>query len=51
MEYQLHGYRDAVKFMKKAPQHLKTASSKRLWELAQTMDLNEWWEKLSDFER
>lgn len=51
MEYQLHGYGDAVKFMKKAPLHLRTASSKRLWKLAQTMDLNEWWEKLSDFER
>jgi len=51
IEYQHHGYKDAVKFMRKAPQHLKTTSSKQLWKLAQTMDLNEWWEKLSDFER
>ncbi len=50
-EYHLHGYREAVKFMKKAPQHIKTKSAKRLWKLAQTMDLNEWWEKLSDFKR
>jgi len=37
--------------MKKAPQHLKTKSAKRLWQLAKTMQLNQWWEKLSEFRR
>ena len=50
-EYHLHGFKEAVKFMKKAPQHLKTQSARRLWKLAQGIDLNEWWEKLSDFKR
>ncbi|MFC1703909.1 HD family hydrolase, partial [Candidatus Omnitrophota bacterium] len=50
-EYHLHGYKEAVKFMRKAPEHIKTKSARRLWKLAQTMDLNKWWEKLSDFKR
>jgi len=50
-EYYLYGYKEAEKFMKKAPQHLKTKSAKRLWQLAKTMQLNQWWEKLSEFRR
>jgi len=50
-EYHQHGFKEAVKFMRKAPQHLKTKSAKRLWRLAKNMQLNEWWEKLSDFRR
>jgi putative hydrolase of HD superfamily len=50
-EYYLHGYKEAVKFMKKAPQHLKTKSAKRLWYLAKKMQLNQWWERLSEFRR
>ena len=50
-EYHQYGFKEADKFMKKAPQHLKTKSAKRLWSLAKTMNLNEWWEKLSDFRR
>lgn len=50
-EYYQQGFRQAVKFMKKAPTHLKSKSSKKLWKLARTMDLNVWWEALSDFRR
>lgn len=50
-EYYEYGFRQAVKFMRKAPQHLKSKSAKRLWRLAKTKDLNLWWESLSDFRR
>jgi len=50
-EYQDHGYRRAPQFMKKAPQHLKTKSAKRLWQWARNADLNDWWLKLSEFKR
>jgi len=50
-EYHGHGFSEALKFMKKAPSFLRTKSAKRLWKLAKSMDLNEWWEKLSTFKR
>ena len=50
-EYEEHGYKEAFKFMKKAPSFLKTRSAKKLWSLARKMNLNEWWEKLSEFKR
>lgn len=50
-EYKEHGFRQAGKFMKKAPEYLKTKSGRRLWKLARTMELNDWWQKLSDFKR
>ncbi len=50
-EYRDHGYRAASKFMKKAPQFLKTKSAKALWRSAKKADLNNWWFKLSDFKR
>lgn len=50
-EYEEHGYKEAFKFMKKAPSFLKTKSSKKLWSMAKAMNLNEWWEKLSEFKR
>lgn len=50
-EYSEYGYKEAVKFFKDAPDHLKTKSSLCLWELAESMPLNEWWQKLSKFER
>ena len=50
-EYQEHGFREAVKFMKKAPSFLKTKTAKKLWQLAKSTNLNEWWEKLSKFKR
>lgn len=50
-EYHEYGYKEAVKFMKKAPRVLRTRSAKKLWSLAKKMNLNEWWEELSSFER
>jgi putative hydrolase of HD superfamily len=50
-EYQEHGYKEACKFMEKAPQHLKTKSAKELWKKAKSMNLNDWWMSLSDFKR
>lgn len=50
-EYQEHGYKEAFRFMKKAPRHLKTKSAKKLWSLAKRTSLNEWWERLSEFSR
>jgi len=50
-EYAEHGFKEAPKFMKKAPRALRTKSAKRLWALAAKTNLNEWWEKLSSFKR
>jgi len=50
-EYQIHGFREAVKFMKKAPDVLKTKSAVKLWKMAKTADINNWWTKLSEFPR
>lgn len=50
-EYNEHGFKEAFRFMKKAPGFLKTKSAKKLWLLAKRMNLNEWWESLSEFER
>lgn len=50
-EYSEHGHESAALFMQKAPKHLKTDSARRLWRLAQTMDVNEWWSRLDAFER
>jgi len=50
-EYYEHGFKEASKFMKKAPRSLRTKTAKELWSLAKNMNLNEWWEQLSEFER
>lgn len=50
-EYYEHGFKEALKFMKKAPRRLKTRTARRLWSLAKTVSLNEWWERLSEFKR
>ena len=50
-EYDEHGHKEAYKFMKKAPEHLKTKSAKELWKKAKSMNLNDWWMSLSDFKR
>jgi len=50
-EYYEHGFRQANKFMKKAPEHLKTKSARRLWMMAKHTSLTRWWEKLSEFRR
>jgi putative hydrolase of HD superfamily len=50
-EYQEHGFKEAVRFTKKAPLFLKTASAKKLWQAARTHSFNDWWNNLSTFER
>lgn len=50
-EYHQHGFLEAAKFMKKAPACLRTKSAKKLWKLARTSDLNNWWLSLSEFKR
>ncbi|MDD5291595.1 MAG: HD domain-containing protein [Candidatus Omnitrophica bacterium] len=50
-EYYEFGFKQASKFMKKAPNFLKTKTSRKLWQSAKKMSLNEWWMKLSDFKR
>jgi putative hydrolase of HD superfamily len=50
-EYHEYGFKEADKFMKKAPRHLKTKTARRLWKLARLTSLNEWWQRLSDFKR
>ena len=50
-EYLAHGYASASLFMEKAPAHLKTSSARKLWEMAQEMDVNEWWSRVGTFTR
>jgi len=50
-EYYEHGFKEAIKFTKKAPLCLKTKSAKKLWQLAKTTSVNKWWERLSEFKR
>ena len=50
-EYYEFGFKEADKFMKKAPQHLKTRSAQKLWRLAKKIELNEWWIKIAEFKR
>lgn len=50
-EYSEHGFKEAAKFMRKAPAFLKTKSAQKLWRCAQTTNLNQWWERLSEFKR
>jgi len=50
-EYREHGFKEAVRFTKKAPGFLKTKSAKRLWKLAAKYSFNDWWHRLSTFSR
>lgn len=50
-EYHEFGFKEAHKFMQKAPRFLKTKSARKLWQSAQKINLNKWWIKLSDFRR
>ena len=50
-EYLAHGHTSASLFMEKAPAHLKTSSARKLWEMAQEMDVNEWWSGVGKFTR
>lgn len=50
-EYYEQGYLEASKFMKKAPRFLKTESARKLWQMAEVINLGDWWVKLSEFKR
>lgn len=50
-EYQGQGFKEAAKFMKNAPLHLKTRAAKNIWRLVKKSDLNDWWARLSEFKR
>lgn len=50
-EYYCHGFREAVRFTKKAPRFLRTKSAKKLWWTAKDTDLNDWWFRLTEFTR
>jgi putative hydrolase of HD superfamily len=50
-EYLAHGHGGASLFMEKAPDHLRTAGAKKLWELAREMDVNGWWSRIGEFTR
>lgn len=50
-EYYEHGFLEATKFMKKAPDFLMTKSARKLWQSAKKINLNDWWLELSKFKR
>ncbi|MCK4852430.1 MAG: HD domain-containing protein [Candidatus Omnitrophica bacterium] len=50
-EYCDLGFRNAEKFFRKAPEHLRTESARKLWESMKTWDSDTWWEGLTRFER
>ena len=50
-EYYEQGHLQAKKFMQKAPKYLVMKSSQKIWELAKKSSLNDWWFRLSEFER
>lgn len=50
-EYEEQGFKEASRFMNVAPGFLETESARRLWELARSVSLNQWWEELRKFER
>ena len=50
-EYKDLGFRNAKKFFKKAPDHLRTESAQKIWESTKKWDSGTWWEKLGKFER
>ena len=50
-EYYDNGYLKAKKFFKKAPDHLKTKSARRFWQLIKRWHSGTWWEHVVKFER
>ena len=50
-EYYEYGYKQAAKFMKKAPGFLVTKSARKLWRQAKNIDTNDWWISIGDFKR
>jgi putative hydrolase of HD superfamily len=50
-EYVDNGYPMAKTFFKRAPDHLKTATAKKLWAQALKWDSHAWWQAVVKFER
>ncbi|HLF18288.1 MAG TPA: HD family hydrolase [Candidatus Omnitrophota bacterium] len=50
-EYFDSGHFKTKKFFQQAPDHLKTASAKGLWQSMKKYDTSQWWEKVVKFER
>jgi len=50
-EYVDNGYPAARTFFKRAPDHLKTATARALWQQALSWDSHEWWQQVVKFER
>lgn len=50
-EYVDGGYPVAKTFFNRAPNHLKTATAKKLWQAMQTWDSHTWWQHVVKFER
>lgn len=50
-EYVDNGYPVAKTFFKRAPDHLKTATAKKLWAQALKWDSHAWWQNVVKFER
>jgi putative hydrolase of HD superfamily len=50
-EYVDLGFPVARTFFKRAPDHLKTASAKKLWQQALSWDSHAWWQNVVKFER
>lgn len=50
-EYADDGHAKAKLFLKRAPEHLKTASARAVWERLASWDSSEWWQDVVKFER
>ena len=50
-EYVDNGYPVARTFFKRAPDHLKTATARKLWQQALSWDSHAWWQNVVKFER
>ncbi len=50
-EYVDHGYLEAKRFFQKAPQHLQTASAKKMWAALRKWESGQWWQNVVKFQR
>jgi putative hydrolases of HD superfamily len=50
-EYADNGYPVARTFFKRAPDHLRTATARKLWRQAVSWDSHAWWQNVVKFER
>ena len=50
-EYHDSGHAEAQHFLKRAPDHLKTESARRIWRRLRDWDSSDWWQAVVKFER